>query len=136
MSTQNWTPESQQALSLDSRELELNIFINAGNMQPMNREKLIQIVNSNKELLLSICQQNIQFWHACCENYQQQQLIGLIKFFTLLEELHEDFNCGDKSPVIAINKLLKQRKTPLSKDILQWIKENSRNRFLPNGRIL
>ena len=54
-------------------------------------------------------------------------------FFTLIEMALPEWAAGAKSPVISINKILKSRGHKLEKDMLLWIKQNSDNRFIPNG---
>lgn len=75
-------------------------------------------------------------WKPVLETLDEQSLIALTRFFTVAEQQLPHWHGGDKSPVIWISRLLKQRGTPLSRDMVLWIKGNSDNRFLPNGPIL
>ena len=43
---------------------------------------------------------------------------------------------GEKSPVIALNRLLKARGARLDAAQLHWLRQHSSNRFLPNGPAL
>ncbi|MGB5325866.1 MAG: hypothetical protein WBN40_10640, partial [Pseudomonadales bacterium] len=59
--------------------------------------------------------------------------LALMRFFTCAEMQLPGWQAGDKSPVIAINKILKRRGHKLDKAMLGWIRQHSDNRFLPNG---
>lgn len=58
----------------------------------------------------------------------------LMRFFTKAEQL-PGWEAGAKSPVIWLGKILKQRGHGISKELAQWIKANSDNRFLPHGAL-
>jgi hypothetical protein len=75
-------------------------------------------------------------WHQAIEHLEESALLDLVRFFTIAEQMLPHWHGGDKSPVIWIARLLKKRGTPLSRDMVLWIKGNSDNRFLPNGPIL
>lgn len=72
-------------------------------------------------------------WKSVLANYTEEQLIALIRFFTLIEMALPEWAAGASSPVISINKILKSRGHKLDKEMLLWLKENSDNRFIPNG---
>ena len=71
-------------------------------------------------------------WLEEAIQWQPEQVWGLIRFFTLAEA-QLDWQGGAESPVIPLAKSLRQRKTPLSRDQLLWIREHSDNRYLPYG---
>lgn len=74
-------------------------------------------------------------WRAEAANWSDEELWQLIRFFTVAEGL-PGWEAGDQSPVIWLNRALKQRGKPLDQMALRWIKAHSRNRFLPNGSLL
>lgn len=76
-----------------------------------------------------------KLWIELVENQSSENIASLILLLTLAEFLKPEWERGNDSPVIILNKILKQRKTPLTKEQLQWIKNNSRNKFLPNGSV-
>ncbi|MBT8140325.1 MAG: hypothetical protein KJP25_11215 [Gammaproteobacteria bacterium] len=82
-----------------------------------------------------IMQLPTQAWQAALSGYSNQQLLALIRFFTLAEMQLPGWQAGVTSPVIAINSVLKSRGYKLEKPLLQWIRKNSSNRFLPNGPV-
>lgn len=75
-------------------------------------------------------------WFEEAENYSSEELIQLIRFFTLAEMQIPGWEAGEKSPVIWLVKALRQRGTPASKELKLWIKSNTTNKFLPNGPLL
>ena len=75
-------------------------------------------------------------WQEALAPLGEGALLQLVRFFTLIEQQLPHWHGGDKSPVIWISRLLKKRGTPLSREMVLWIKANSDNRFLPNGPIL
>ncbi len=64
-----------------------------------------------------------------------EQIIALIRFFTLAEMQLAGWDAGKTSPVIALVKLLKKR-GEFASELKQWIKSNTDNRYLPNGAVL
>lgn len=75
-------------------------------------------------------------WMESLRDFSRSELWSLIQFFTLLEQQDALYHAGDKSPVIGLNKLLKQRGEALTRDEVMWIKANTDNRYLPNGPLL
>lgn len=75
-------------------------------------------------------------WEAAVSTLPEAEIYHLMRFFTTAEMQLPGWEAGDKSPVIWLNKILKARGTPLSKDQIQWIKQHTRNRFLPYGSAL
>ena len=61
--------------------------------------------------------------------------ISLVRLFTLLEEQVSGWEAGNKSPVISLVKILKER-GDLEADLRKWIKSNTKNRYLPHGSAL
>jgi hypothetical protein len=72
-------------------------------------------------------------WLNVAVNFSEKQIHTLIKFLTLAESQFTSWEAGEHSPVIYLTKFLRQNGTPLSRDLLIWIKSNSNNRYLPNG---
>lgn len=74
-------------------------------------------------------------WFALAESLNDTDIEHLIRFFTKAEKL-PGWDAGEKSPVIWLGKVLKQRGTGISRELTLWIKANSDNRFLPHGPLL
>ena len=58
--------------------------------------------------------------------------ISLVRLFTLVEEQISGWEGGNKSPVIPLVKILKER-GDFEADLRKWIKANTKNRYLPYG---
>ena len=90
-------------------------------------------VEKNKFYILRLSD---EIWLQSLNDFDNSELLDLIKFFTLIEMQLDDWISGENSPVIKINKILKKRGIKLDQQMLLWIKKNSSNRYIPNGKIL
>ena len=72
---------------------------------------------------------------AAAEALSAQQLLALVRFFTLVEAGVPGWEAGKKSPVIPLVKLLRQRDA-FTPELRQWIKAHTSNRYLPYGSAL
>lgn len=128
MSTETWQPAPKHIAPIDPSVLKL------WSAQCQNAE---QLVSEPDYAALSYCmKQNQDYWFSCAEALNNDELWQLMQFFTLAEEADTAWAAGDQSPVIHLNKLRKSRDEKLQKEQLQWIREHSSNRFLPNGPIV
>lgn len=84
----------------------------------------------------SVMKANQTQWEHALVDYSNDQLIDLIKFFTLVEVQIAHWVGAHHSPAIAINNILKSRGQKLDKSVLTWIRKNTNNRFIPNGAVL
>ena len=71
----------------------------------------------------------------CISDWDDRRLVALIRFFTLAEMQLPGWQGGNKSPVIALVKLLKKRNA-FPQELSRWIKANTDNRYLPYGSAL
>ncbi len=135
MTTGSWDPNiNNKRESLSINQADLAHFIN------LSREEQLSSIESHLsetqlQVFPGLIERSIQQWQAAAENLSQDEIWHLIRFWTVAEKI-SGWECAEKSPVIALNKLLKKRKQPLSKDQLLWIKAQSDNHFLPNGPLL
>lgn len=74
-------------------------------------------------------------WTEAVLDYDDESLWQLMRFLAVAEMQLPGWQAGAKSPVITLNRILKQRGQPLSREQLQWLRQNSDNRFLPNGAL-
>ena len=74
-------------------------------------------------------------WQRAVEGLQSEQIEALIRFLTLAEDAIGGWQAGDKSPVIALVRVLKSRGS-YDRSLTRWIKANSSNRFLPHGSLM
>ena len=73
-------------------------------------------------------------WTELSASLKATQLIPLIRFFTLVEK-EQNWDLGDKSPVIPLFKQLKKSEG-LDRELVQWVKSHTDNKFLPFGPLL
>lgn len=133
MTANTWQPTPQKT-NIEDAQAALKEALNLA-----KNDDLTQAINNANE------QQNKQLhsllflpkeqWQTLAENQSSENIVQLVLLLTLAEFLKPEWQVGNDSPVITLNKLLKKRKQPLSKEQLQWIKNNSRNKFLPNGSV-
>ena len=62
-------------------------------------------------------------------------LVDLVRFFTVAEMKLAGWEGGDRSPVIAMVKVLRERNS-YPPELTRWIKDRTDNRFLPSGSLL
>ncbi len=74
-------------------------------------------------------------WLGALEDFDNDELRLLIKFFALAEMQLSGWEAGDSSPAIWASKVLKKRGERLSAEELLWLREHSTNRYIPNGRL-
>lgn len=76
----------------------------------------------------------LSIWQKTAQHLTDDQIILIIKLLTTLEtELNWDL--ADKSPVIALFKAHKKR-SGLDRELVQWVKANTDNKYLPFGPLL
>ncbi|MDB4456246.1 hypothetical protein N9141_00595 [bacterium] len=132
MSTGTWDPSSnasQLDISIDPALIQRFLLIAENNQL----NDLAAQISEQDRSQFAIMQADLAQWKNVLNDYSQAQLIALIRFFTLVEMALPEWAAGAKSPVISINKILKSRGLKLEKEMLLWIKQNSDNRFIPNG---
>ncbi len=75
-------------------------------------------------------------WAEKAQEIESEVLIErLIKVFTLGEMRYSSWSAGDKSPVIVLVKVLKQRGS-YDASLTRWIKSHTTNKFLPHGSLM
>lgn len=135
MSINTWIPAPEKnadTINISTQQLQELISIGKDNNIA---EAIMQLSLSQIDTLAPLMKQPAAFWHNTAAALSAEDIVALIRFFTLAEEKHSALFAGNQSPVIALNKLLRKRDTPLPKAELLWIKAHSSNRFLPNGSI-
>ena len=73
-------------------------------------------------------------WDAAAD-LSSAELDSLIRFFTLVEDQISGWEAGNKSPVIPMVKILKDR-GEFDAELRKWIKSHTENRYLPYGSAL
>lgn len=74
-------------------------------------------------------------WAQQCVDLADEEIVGLIRLFTLGEMQYSNWAAGDKSPVVALVKALKARDA-YDVSLTKWIKSHTTNKFLPHGSLM
>ncbi len=74
-------------------------------------------------------------WEKFTKSSSVDEVIRLIRLATLAEMRYASMQCGAKSPVIKLVKILKS-KSAFSDELQQWIKSVTTNRYLPYGDLM
>ncbi|MGB1141696.1 MAG: hypothetical protein ACPG1A_12405 [Halioglobus sp.] len=88
--------------------------------------------DAEKQSLSALMSMDHDAWRSAGEPLDSDELVHLIRFFAVAENL-PGWEAGDKSPVIPLAKILRQRGERLDRDMLLWLREVNENRFLPYG---
>ena len=74
-------------------------------------------------------------WEKFTELLSVDEVIKLIRLTTLAEMRYASMQCGARSPVIKLVKILKS-KSAFSDELQRWIKSVTTNRYLPYGDLM
>ncbi|BCE02563.1 hypothetical protein [Marinicellulosiphila megalodicopiae] len=129
MSIGSWDPS--QSIELSHNDLTQLLALTDDQILDIQSQFDHDFFNRIKPLM----KQNLAFWKTNVDHLNDEQLTQLMKVFTLLEVKVDDFACLDKSPVVWIGKLLKSRKAFPEKRIIDWMKANTDNKFIPHGSL-
>lgn len=109
-------------------------------IQPDQLKKLLQLASNPTDLtpelnwIQPFAQLEKAKWMEVAQSLNEDQLIGLIKLFTLSES-QGNWDLAEKSAVIPIFKVLRKQ-TGIDKELVQWVKEHTDNKFLPFGPLM
>ncbi len=135
MSVGTWQPPDTTTTDANIDPDFLRQCIALGSDQGLNRLEL-EIDETTRSQQALIMRLPPESWVAAVADCSSADIRQLVRFLVLAEMTFSGWEAGELSPVITLNKLLKQRGEPLTRDEVLWIKKNSRNRYLPNGPIL
>jgi len=76
-----------------------------------------------------------QDWAQRVLRCSDDELLGLLRVFTLGEMQYASWAAGDKSPVVPIVKALKARGA-YQPELTRWIKSHTTNKYLPHGSLM
>lgn len=136
MSVGSWDPKLQQASGEPAiADKTLTRFVEISQREQLDR--IAEILDAEQQQLhAELMTLPQKAWEEACDILSDADIYHLIRFFTVAEMQLPGWEAADKSPVIWLNKILKARGKPLSKQQIQWIKQHTRNRFLPYGSVL
>ncbi|AJQ96741.1 hypothetical protein [Gynuella sunshinyii] len=132
MSTGTWEPEPQTPRTPDAAVLAK--FLNLTDEQTASlAEHLDAPTLADNQYLMNL---DLAAWQAVADNFDDTEIRRLIRFFTLAEAQLPGWEAQEKSPVIWLCRILKQRGQFPDKELTRWIKAHTKNRFLPYGSVL
>jgi hypothetical protein len=132
MSLGTWDPKADLA---DTTELLQPALLRRlmGYAQNNQLPQLEQLLGeADKQSLATLMKVDHAYWHAAAEGLTNDELLHLIRFFAVAENL-PGWEAGADSPVIPLAKALRRRGARLDKPLLQWLREVNDNRYLPYG---
>lgn len=132
MSVEEWSPATPAVINIELERLEhLASLDKRGEVT-----QLAQVLNEkDRDWLAFVMKADRKAWEKAAAPLTDSQLVSLIKALAIAEMALPGCLVGEKSPVIHLNRLLKTRGSPLDRENLQWLKQHSTNRYLPNGPI-
>jgi len=133
--TGSWSPDQGQQddkPSIPVKRLE-NLLQLCGQEPLQSLPKLeSSLIDSEAELM----RMHKDSWLASAKQLTDAQIVQLIRFFTLAEEMLPGWEAGPRSPVIWLCRVLKSRGLFPDSALIEWIRGHSSNKFLPYGNIL
>lgn len=131
MSVGNWNPDNQQTdRTIDPAWLARCVTL-SGDSELANLPE--PFTDQETQYYSALMRQPTEVWMAAVDDLENDELIALIRFFTVAEKRISGWEAGASSPAIWINRVLKRRGERLSTEQLRWIREHTDNRFIPNG---
>lgn len=131
MTIGSWNPEATASTQLNDKVLKTLLrFSQEESLQNLTKSLSPE---EQQQYLPIICLPKAE-WDQIENTLDNEQLIELIKFFTLAEKL-PGWQAAEKSAVIHLAKIYRQRGDNLPKELLLWIRQNTDNRFLPYGSL-
>jgi hypothetical protein len=132
MSLGTWTPENEAPDTVDPQWLRRCIqLVEQGHLQDLGAA----LDEAEQTRHAPLMRADEETWRPALETLDEAELLQLVKFFTVAEMQLPNWEAGERSPVIWINRLLRQRGSALPRELLQWIREHSDNRFIPYGAL-
>ncbi len=134
MPVDEWIPEPSAPPSvIDNAKLQALVDISRRDSLHQLTQELVE---SEQQWLAFAINADRKSWLEAAGELGNDDLVHLMKALAMAEMQVTGCTAGAKSPVIYLNSLLKQRGSSLSHEDLRWLKQNSNNRFLPNGPII
>lgn len=130
----SWDPNAEQTNQLfDVERANLDVYIELSRTNKL--DELPTLFSSHQQQTQSDCMQlSKDQWFTAAGSLDNEEIEHLMRFFTIAEQL-PGWDAGASSPVIWLGKLLKQRGVGINRELVVWIKSNSKNQFLPHGAL-
>ncbi|MCP3907179.1 MAG: hypothetical protein GY712_04095 [Oceanicoccus sp.] len=135
MSIGSWNPDLEQSqTNITINNDDLLRFIDFSEDEQLD-EVATLLSQDEQQRLAGLMSLTKEQWIAAADKLSDNQIIHLMRFFTVAEKL-PGWEAEGKSPVIGLGKILKKRGTGINRDLVLWIKANSDNQYLPHGPLL
>ena len=136
MTIEQWQPESESGdNAIDFSIVEWLISQISDSSQEQILLLVQQLEIDQQQALTPLMQLKQELWIERYRQLNATQCKNLIFFFTAAESAYAALTANEHSPAIAFNQLLKTMQQKLSQQELLWIRSNSQNRYIPNGKI-
>jgi hypothetical protein len=129
MTIGTWDPAKSSSLTLE-RLQELLTQISGLEENALAASLSDEFIRSNSQLM----RLDAISWQVA-EQLTEDDLVALVRFFTLAEMQLSGWEAGNRNPVIPLVRILKQR-DQFSPELRKWIKASTDNRYLPYGSAL
>ena len=129
MTIGTWDPAKSPSLTLE-RLQELLTQISGLEENALSASLNDEFIRSNSQLM----KLDATSWQVA-EQLMEDDLVALVRFFTLAEMQLSGWEAGNRNPVIPLVRILKQREQ-FSPELRKWIKASTDNRYLPYGSAL
>ncbi|MEM9253944.1 MAG: hypothetical protein AAGA91_00770 [Pseudomonadota bacterium] len=128
----SWDPEAQDPqITVDLDDGLLQRFIALGEAPELQQlERALDDSEQRRYAPLMTLSQDR--WRNVGSHYSDAELFCLLRFFAVAEQL-PGWEAAEKSPVIPLAKILRERGNRPDKAFLTWLRQISDNRFLPYG---
>jgi hypothetical protein len=132
MTTGTWDPTAGADRAITVELITPFLALSEQQLNELSAHLPLELVQSAHWIM----KRTLADWQPVAEQLDDHQIRHLVRFFTLAEEQLPGWQAGDTSPVIWLCRILKQRGQFPDKELTRWIKEHTKNRFLPYGSVL
>ncbi|MBD2859691.1 hypothetical protein IB286_11825 [Spongiibacter sp. KMU-158] len=133
MSIGSWTPENEKAkLEIEPEWLRRCLSLSGDAALAALPSPFTEAEQQQYSAFMRFSPEH---WQQAVASFSNDELRTLMRFFAVAEWRISGWDAGDQSPVIWINRVLRQRGEKLTREELLWLRANSENRFIPNGAL-
>lgn len=131
MSLGSWDPAAAQAaVSIEIDSSKLQQFIQWSQQQQL--DALEDLLGDELQVQAGLMKLDSDAWMNAADGMSSEDIVHLVRFFAVAENL-PGWEAGEKSPVIPLARILRQRNDKLDRNFLLWLRSVNDNRFLPYG---
>ena len=131
MSTESWQPV-QAPSSLD--ENSINKLNTLAQQFTQNQYDFATLNSDDATWLSTTMQAKHEAWLDVAGKLNADDLISAIQLLTVIEQ-EKNLGLAERSPVIVLFKQYKKM-AGINRELVQWVKEHSENKYLPFGPIM